>query len=75
MRVVSHAFDDAIQKVERLPEHDQDALAGILLSELEDEAKWQKKFARGTKALERMAEEARADHRSGKTQAMRLPRK
>jgi hypothetical protein len=47
------------------PEQEQDALA-----ELESERRWEEAFSRSTDALDRLAEEALAEHRAGRTQEL-----
>lgn len=48
----------------------QDAIALLILEELEDERKWQKSFAQSSNALAQLAEEALAEHRAGLTQPL-----
>lgn len=49
----------ALERVSTLPDGEQDAVAGIILEELEDEARWRVAFAKSQDALARLAEEAR----------------
>lgn len=51
----------------QLPETDQDAIAALILEELEDERKWQQSFAQSPDALAQLAAEALAEHRAGRT--------
>ncbi len=60
----------AYAEVAQLPEPDQDAIALLILEELEDERKWQKSFAQSPDALAQLAEEALAEHRAGLTQPL-----
>lgn len=57
----------AISQVSALDEAEQDQYARWLLAELEDERKWDEQFASSLDVLEQLAEEARAEHRRGKT--------
>jgi hypothetical protein len=63
-RRLSQAFAEA----EQLPEPEQDALAEWLLAELEAEKRWDKAFAGSPDTLDRLGEEALAEHRAGRTQ-------
>ena len=59
----------AFQKASQLPEADQTRLARFLLAKLEANRQWQELFSRpeSEDVLERMADEARSDHRAGLT--------
>lgn len=67
---MTQLLERAYAEVARLPEPDQDAIAALILEELEDERKWQKSFAQSPDALARLAEEALAEHRAGRTQLL-----
>jgi hypothetical protein len=58
-RRLNQAFPEAAQ----LPEPEQDALA-----ELDSERRWEEAFSKSTDALDRLADEALAEHRAGRTQ-------
>ncbi len=62
----------AVAKAEALPAPDQDALAAILLDEIESEARWDKLFARpeSETLLARMAAEAMREYDAGQTRPM-----
>jgi hypothetical protein len=60
----------AVQKARKLPAPAQDAIAALILEELEDEAWWEKAFARSQDALAKFAEEAMAEDRAGKTKEL-----
>ncbi len=60
----------AISQVSALDEIEQDQYARWLLAELEDERKWDEQFASSLDVLEQLAEEARSEHRAGKTQPL-----
>ncbi len=51
----------AFERAAALPEDEQDAIAGIILEEIEDEARWRASFAKSQDALARLAKEARAE--------------
>lgn len=62
-------LERAIARVQTLPAKQQDALATLLLDEIADEGLWDDAFARPEShdALARLASEAMAEHRAGKT--------
>jgi len=60
-------LEKAISALEDLPKNEQDAVADWLLAELESERRWEELFARSPDLLERMAAEALAEHRAGRT--------
>lgn len=60
-------FEKAIAKASELPDNQQDALATLLLEEIEDEARWDAAFADSQDLLARMAAEAMEEHRAGQT--------
>jgi hypothetical protein len=71
---MSRLMDQAILKIQQLPEQDQESLASIILQEIESEHRWDELFARPESAdlLLRMADEALVEARSGR--ARRLER-
>jgi hypothetical protein len=60
-------FEKAIAKVSALPDDQQDALATLLLEEIEDEDRWDTAFADSQDLLARMAAEAMEEHHAGRT--------
>ena len=64
-QLLEKAFDRASQ----LPDEEQDEFARLLLAELDSEQRWSELFARpeSEDLLERLAVEALAAHRAGKT--------
>lgn len=57
----------AFEAVSKLPPESQDAIAARILSELEDESRWDKAFAASQDKLSRMADEAIDEYKAGKT--------
>ena len=51
----------AFERMAALPEDEQDAIASIVLEEIEDEVRWQASFAKSQHALARLAKQARAE--------------
>jgi hypothetical protein len=72
---VTKLLKKAFERASRLPETDQDALAVILLEEMEDEKRWQEAFRRGEAKLAELAEEARAEYRAGRTTPLDFDRR
>jgi hypothetical protein len=67
---MTELLEQAIAKVKMLPDSEQDALATLILEEIEDEVRWQKAFATSQDALARLAAEAMSEDRAGKTQSL-----
>ena len=63
-------LEKALEKVSRLSQEEQDAIAGQILAELEDEAAWAKRFATPGDKLRRLADEAIEEHRKGETRPL-----
>jgi len=60
----------AFDAVSGLPPERQDALAKMILAEIEDEKRWDEAFVGSQDKLAAMAEEAISEHRAGKTRPM-----
>ncbi len=58
---------EALEKLAKLPAERQDALARLLLEEMEAEARWNKSFAESQDLLEKLADKARDEHTKGET--------
>ena len=56
-KLLKEAFD----RVAALPEDEQDAIASMVLEEIEDEARWRASFAKSQDALAEFAKQARAE--------------
>ena len=65
-------LERAFKEASRLPEIEQNTLAKWLLEELEAEGKWQKAFAGSEDILDRVADEALAAHKQGKTKPLNI---
>ncbi len=63
-------LEKAFQEASKLPSVAQNSLARWLLEELEDEKKWEMKFAESEDILERLANEAIDSDNNGKTKPM-----
>ena len=66
IRIVSRAFDTAIEKMSALPPEEQDRIAQWLLGELQDEERWTQAFSSSQDALNKLADEARAEIKAGR---------
>jgi len=63
-------LEAALDKLHKLPEAEQDAMAAMILEELEDEQKWDAAFARSQGKLKKLAQKARADIKAGRVKNM-----
>ncbi len=59
-----------IAKLKTLSASEQDALASMILEELEDDIRWDRAFSRSPNALAKLAATARAEYRAGKSQEL-----
>lgn len=64
---MTQLLEQAIVQLKTLPDIEQDAIAALILEELEDEIQWNEAFANSQDALARVAAEAMAEHRAGET--------
>jgi hypothetical protein len=71
---MSQLVETAILKLRQLPEPEQDALASIILQEIDDEARWDELFAKPESAelLAKMATEAMRDIEAGLARTLDL---
>lgn len=58
---MTNLFKKAVEKVERLPNSQQDGIAAIILDVLADEERWTRTFAETPDVLDRLAREAEQD--------------
>ncbi|MGH7570652.1 MAG: hypothetical protein ACREMK_02275 [Gemmatimonadota bacterium] len=58
---------EAFEEASRLPPDEQDALAAAILIEVTVEGLWDASFAKSSRALEELADEALREHRAGRT--------
>ncbi len=64
---MSDAFSAAIEMARKLPEKDQEALGALLLQEMQSEKRWTELFKGSGDKLSKLADEALAEHKAGKT--------
>ncbi|NCR75119.1 MAG: hypothetical protein GPI92_05780 [Microcystis aeruginosa K13-06] len=67
---MTERLEQAIAQLKTLSTAQQDAIATLILAELEEEQRWDDSFARSPNLLAKLAAEAMAEHRSGKTQEL-----
>jgi hypothetical protein len=60
-------LEKAMNEVKKLPDPEQDTIAVLILGEIKDEAIWDKAFEKSQDALAKLAAEAIAEDREGKT--------
>jgi len=67
-RLLERAFKEA----SKLPEVEQKALAKWVMEELEAQGKWEKAFAGSEDILDKLADEALAAHKQGKSKPLNI---
>ena len=67
---MTRALEKAFEAAARLSEHDQDELAAAILEELAADEHWDAALAGSQPVLERLADEALAEHRAGRTEPL-----
>lgn len=65
-RLLERAFAEAA----KLPETEQEAIAALVLAELDSERKWDDLFAGSQDLLSKLTEEARDEYRTGETELL-----
>ncbi len=65
-------LEKAFTEISRLPQAEQDELAAILLEELTSEQRWAELFAKSHDKLAKLADEALAEFKEGKTKPIDL---
>jgi hypothetical protein len=63
-------LEQAIARLKTLSTAEQDAIAVMILEELEDEIRWEVTFASSPNTLAKLAAEAMAEYHAGKTQEL-----
>jgi hypothetical protein len=56
--VMSQLLDQAVERIRKLSDADQEAIAAIILAEIEDDRRWEESFARSPDKLKALAERA-----------------
>jgi hypothetical protein len=60
-------LEKAIAEISKLPPDKQEEVASWVLAELDSESRWSKAFEGSQSELERLGEQALAEHRAGRT--------
>ncbi len=63
-----------MKRISSLPDKEQDALAELILAEVESEKRWDKLFESSPDTLADMAAEALAEEKAGRTSTLDLTR-
>jgi hypothetical protein len=67
---MTELLEQAITRLKTVSSSEQDAIAMMILEELEDDHRWDESFARSPDLLAKLATEAMAEYRAGKTQEL-----
>ncbi len=67
---MTQLLEKALTEVYKLPPEKQDAIASVLIEELEDEQRWDKAFAASEAKLAKLAQKVRADIKAGRVKKM-----
>lgn len=67
---MSKLLEGVVKKARELPDAEQDAIAAIILEELEDEARWERAFAGSQDALAKLSAEAMEEDKRGETKEL-----
>ena len=63
-------LEKALNKINALPPEEQDAVASLILEEIESEKRWDELFAGSQGPLAQLAREAIAEYKAGKTKPL-----
>lgn len=67
---MTELLEKALAKVSQLSPEEQDAIAAMILEELEDEQRWDAAFAASQRELAKLAEQVRSDIRTDRVRKM-----
>ncbi|WP_009634042.1 hypothetical protein [Synechocystis sp. PCC 7509] len=67
---MTELLENVIAQLKTLPANEQDAIASIILEEIEMEQRWDESFSRSPDTLAKLAASAMAEYREGKTQKL-----
>ena len=67
---MTQLLEQAIAELNKLPAPDQDALAALILAEINDERRWETAFANSQDQLEQMANKVRDEIRAGRVREL-----
>jgi hypothetical protein len=67
---MTQLLEDALRKVGKLSEDEQNAIASQILATLKDEEAWDKTLRKNPAKLRKLAAKALDEHRSGRTRSL-----
>lgn len=67
---MTELLERAIARLKTLPASDQNAIAAMILEELEDQDQWDATFTKSQDVLAKLAAEAMVEYRTGRTQEL-----
>jgi len=67
---MSRLLDHAVADARKLPDVDQDAIAALILNEMEDDRRWEEALARSPSKLASLANQAEDQVRAGRCRAV-----
>jgi hypothetical protein len=71
---MTRLLEQALDRVRQLPEAEQDAIAQIVLDEIESERHWDELFSKSPEKLRSLADRAWAAHQAGNSEPFDLGR-
>ncbi len=63
-------LEKAILEIKKLPDEEQDAIAAVIMAELESERQWDNAFENSRAELDQLAEEALKEYSDNKTEPL-----
>ena len=67
---MTELLQQAIAELKKLPREQQNAIASMILEEIEDERLWDEAFSRSPDILAKLAASAMAEYHAGETQEL-----
>ena len=67
---MTELLERAIARLQTLTESEQNAIASIILEEIEDERRWDDSFSRSSDVLAKLAASAMSEYHDGETQEL-----
>jgi hypothetical protein len=67
---MTELLERAMSRLQSLPASKQDAIAAIILAEIEDDERWDEAFSHSPDLLAKLATAAMAEYRSGQSQEL-----
>ena len=67
---MTQSLEKAILEIKKLPDEEQDAIAAVIMAELESERQWDNAFENSRAELDQLAEEALKEYSDNKTEPL-----